>query len=317
MSLFERFLNVIRIGDDDYDDDDYDEDDDLEEDDEEEDFEEERPSKLFNMKFRKKSRDEVEEDNEEEDEEDEEEDDEEVEEKPRRSFFPFGSRKKTSREEEEDEEDDEEEEDEEEEEEEPPRSARRSSERRSSAKQRERKQRARRDNTASRQFNSGYSQAGQSSYSSAGQSSYSSAGQSSYSQNMYSSTGTGYKTEDIDWSSFVTQKPGKKPRPQRKRNTGARVRVEVIVPKSMEDTQDIAELLMSDAAVILNLEFIDVDTARRIVDFSCGACYALDGGVQQVSNYVYILTPVNVEVSGDFTSMFSNFFDFADKRSVY
>ena len=140
----------------------------------------------------------------------------------------------------------------------------------------------------------------------------------------YSSAGTtagrtGYRgqSDEIDWSSFVTQKPGVKPRTHKKRNTGARVRVEVIVPKSMEDTQDIAELLMSDAAVILNLEFIDVDTARRIVDFSCGACYALDGGVQQVSNYVYILTPVNVEVSGDFTSMFSNFFDFTSKRSVY
>lgn len=303
MSLFDRLLGAIRLGDDELDDDDYDEDDELdEEDDEDEDFEEDKPNKLFNMKFRKKSRDT--EYDEEDDEEDE--DEEEEEEKPRRSFFSFGSRKKKASR---DEEDDDEDEDEEEEEEAP--RARRTSERKSS-RSRDRRSQPRRD-TSARQSQSGYTSA---------QSTYTSSG--SYSSAAYSSAGTtagrtGYRgqSDEIDWSSFVTQKPGVKPRTHKKRNTGARVRVEVIVPKSMEDTQDIAELLMSDAAVILNLEFIDVDTARRIVDFSCGACYALDGGVQQVSNYVYILTPVNVEVSGDFTSMFSNFFDFTSKRSVY
>ena len=58
MSLFDRLLGAIRLGDDELDDDDYDEDDELdEEDDEDEDFEEDKPNKLFNMKFRKKSRD--------------------------------------------------------------------------------------------------------------------------------------------------------------------------------------------------------------------------------------------------------------------
>ena len=304
MSLFDRLLGAIRLGDDDeLDDDDYDEDDELdEEDDEEEDFEEDKPNKLFSMKFRKKSRDTEYDEEDDEDSDDEEDDEEEEEDKPRRSFFPFGGRKKkASRVEEEDDED--------EEEEEPPRS-RRSSERKSS-RTRDRRSQPRRD-TSARQSQSSYTSS---------QSTYSSG---SYSSAAYSSAGTasgrtGYRSQsdEIDWSSFVTQKPGVKPKSHKKRNTGARVRVEVIVPKSMEDTQDIAELLMSDAAVILNLEFIDVDTARRIVDFSCGACYALDGGVQQVSNYVYILTPVNVEVSGDFTSMFSNFFDFTSKRSVY
>ena len=309
MSLFDRLLGAIRLGDDELDDDDYDEDDELdEEDDEDEDFEEDKPNKLFNMKFRKKSRD-TEYDEEDEEDSDEEDEDEE-EEKPRRSFFSFGSRKKKASRDEEDDDEDEEDDENEEEEEEAPR-ARRTSERKSS-RSRDRRSQPRRD-TSARQSQSGYTSA---------QSTYTSSG--SYSSATYSSAGTtagrtGYRSQsdEIDWSSFVTQKPGVKPRTHKKRNTGARVRVEVIVPKSMEDTQDIAELLMSDAAVILNLEFIDVDTARRIVDFSCGACYALDGGVQQVSNYVYILTPVNVEVSGDFTSMFSNFFDFTSKRSVY
>ena len=309
MSLFDRLLGAIRLGDDDeLDDDDYDEDDELdEEDDEEEDFEEDKPNKLFSMKFRKKSRDTEYDEEDDEDSDDEEDDEEEEEDKPRRSFFPFGGRKKkASRVEEEDDEDEEDDE----EEEEPPRS-RRSSERKAS-RTRDRRSQPRRD-TSARQSQSSYTSS---------QSAYSSSG--SYSSAAYSSAGTtsgrtGYRSQgdEIDWSSFVTQKPGVKPKSHKKRNTGARVRVEVIVPKSMEDTQDIAELLMSDAAVILNLEFIDVDTARRIVDFSCGACYALDGGVQQVSNYVYILTPVNVEVSGDFTIMFSNFFEFSSKRSVY
>ena len=312
MSLFDRLLGAIRLGDDDeLDDDDYDEDDELdEEDDEEEDFEEDKPNKLFSMKFRKKSRDTEYDEEDDEDSDDEEDDEEEEEDKPRRSFFPFGGRKKKASRVEEEDDEDEEEDEEEEEEEEPPRS-RRSSERKAS-RTRDRRSQPRRD-TSARQSQSSYTSS---------QSAYSSSG--SYSSAAYSSAGTtsgrtGYRSQgdEIDWSSFVTQKPGVKPKSHKKRNTGARVRVEVIVPKSMEDTQDIAELLMSDAAVILNLEFIDVDTARRIVDFSCGACYALDGGVQQVSNYVYILTPVNVEVSGDFTSMFSNFFEFSSKRSVY
>lgn len=55
MSLFDRLLGAIRLGDDELDDDDYDEDDELdEEDDEDEDFEEDKPNKLFNMKFREK-----------------------------------------------------------------------------------------------------------------------------------------------------------------------------------------------------------------------------------------------------------------------
>ena len=308
MSLFDRFLGAIRLGDDDYDDDDdYNEDDELDEEDDE-DFEEERPSKLFSKKFRKKSKDTESDDidDEEPDEDEEDEEDDEEEEKPRRFFF-FGGRKKASRDdEEEDEEDEEDDEDNDtDEEEEAPRTSRRSSGRSSKSSDRKRTRRE----TSNWQAQNNYTSSAHSSYSSMGTGTYSSAGASS--------ARTGYQAQDIDWSSFVTQKPGKKQRQQRRQNTGAKVRVEVIVPKSMEDTQDIAELLMYDSAVILNLEFIDVDTARRIVDFSCGACYALNGGVQQVSNYVYILTPVNVEVSGDFTSMFTNFFDYASKRSLY
>ena len=75
--------------------------------------------------------------------------------------------------------------------------------------------------------------------------------------------------------------------------------VSVIRPTSMENTREIADTLLSNCTVVLNLEGIDVELAQRIIDFACGTCYAIDGSLQKVSSYIFILTPSNVEISGD------------------
>ena len=75
--------------------------------------------------------------------------------------------------------------------------------------------------------------------------------------------------------------------------------VSVIRPTSMENTREIADTLLSNCTVVLNLEGIDVELAQRIIDFACGTCYAIDGSLQKVSSYIFILTPANVEISGD------------------
>ena len=68
----------------------------------------------------------------------------------------------------------------------------------------------------------------------------------------------------------------------------------VIRPTSMEDTREIADTLVDNSTVILNLEGIDMELAQRIIDFTSGACYSLGGTLQKVSSYIFILGPYNV-----------------------
>ena len=74
----------------------------------------------------------------------------------------------------------------------------------------------------------------------------------------------------------------------------------VIKPRSMEDTHEITETLQENCTVVLNMEGIDMDLAQRIIDFSSGSCYALHGGLLKISNYIIIITPKGVDISGDF-----------------
>ena len=52
-------------------------------------------------------------------------------------------------------------------------------------------------------------------------------------------------------------------------------------------------------AAILNFEGLDVDLAQRIIDFACGTCVAIDGNLRRISNYIFIVTPKSVDISGD------------------
>lgn len=99
--------------------------------------------------------------------------------------------------------------------------------------------------------------------------------------------------------------------PMRNRRTGgsANMFVSVIRPTSMEDTRDIADTLLERSTVVLNLEGIDVDLAQRIIDFTSGACYYGGGSLQKVSSYIFILTPSNVEISGDFQEILNGALD--------
>mgnify|MGYP000358665604 FL=1 len=73
----------------------------------------------------------------------------------------------------------------------------------------------------------------------------------------------------------------------------------VIKPTTMEEAREIADTLVDNSTVILNLEGIDVELAQRIIDFTSGACYSLGGSLQQVSSYIFVLGPYNVDITGD------------------
>lgn len=79
-----------------------------------------------------------------------------------------------------------------------------------------------------------------------------------------------------------------------------------IKPKGMDDTQEIADTLLAGCTVFLNLEGLDVDLAQRVFDFCCGACYAVGGTLQKASNYIFIMAPANVDISGDFQQVMDN-----------
>lgn len=90
---------------------------------------------------------------------------------------------------------------------------------------------------------------------------------------------------------------------------GNDMQVCVIKPTTIEDSREVTETLLSGRAVILNLEGLDVEVAQRIIDFTSGSCFAINGNLQKVSNYIFIITPPNVEISGDFQNILTGAFD--------
>lgn len=77
------------------------------------------------------------------------------------------------------------------------------------------------------------------------------------------------------------------------------VRVHLVIPKSFNDAQDVADKFKDSIPVILNLQSADTDLSKRLIDFSSGLTYARDGGMQRIADKVFLLTPNNVEVSAE------------------
>lgn len=75
--------------------------------------------------------------------------------------------------------------------------------------------------------------------------------------------------------------------------------VNVIKPHSFEDSQEICNMLLANRPVIVNLEGFDPDDAQRIMDFISGCIYAINGKYHQISKYIFIFSPENIDISGD------------------
>ena len=75
--------------------------------------------------------------------------------------------------------------------------------------------------------------------------------------------------------------------------------VALVVPKSFNDAQQIADKLKSGVPVIINMQTADADLTRRLIDFASGLTYALDGSMQRVADRVFLLTPAAVRVSAE------------------
>lgn len=111
-----------------------------------------------------------------------------------------------------------------------------------------------------------------------------------------------YDLEDaiVKETKTVSKQTSSKVTPITRRRAGGNMEVCVIKPTSFEDAREITETLLSGRAVVLNFEGLDVDMAQRIIDFTCGTCVAIDGNLRKISNYIFIVTPKSVDITGDF-----------------
>ncbi|MCG8499324.1 MAG: cell division protein SepF [Firmicutes bacterium] len=89
-------------------------------------------------------------------------------------------------------------------------------------------------------------------------------------------------------------------------HTTAQLKVIVMQPESFDEAKDIADHLKSKKPVVINLEDVEKEIARRIVDFLSGSVYALDGNIQKVSNGIFLVAPYNVDIMGDFKDELRN-----------
>jgi cell division inhibitor SepF len=81
--------------------------------------------------------------------------------------------------------------------------------------------------------------------------------------------------------------------------SAASVRVHLVLPRSFNDAQQVADKFKEGIPVILNLQGADAELSKRLIDFTSGLTYALNGGMQRVADRVFLLTPPNVEVSAE------------------
>ena len=115
------------------------------------------------------------------------------------------------------------------------------------------------------------------------------------------------KEKDNDKEKPVKTTPKVTPIRQSRKSSSGNMEVCVIKPTSVEDAREITETLLNGRTVVLNVEGLDVEIAQRIIDFTSGSTFAISGNLQKISNYIFIITPASVDISGDFLSLVDSF----------
>ena len=77
------------------------------------------------------------------------------------------------------------------------------------------------------------------------------------------------------------------------------IKMVISQPTSFEQSEEICGFLKEKKSVIVNLEYVNKDVARRIVDFISGGVYALDAHIQKVSNSIFLIAPINYEITNE------------------
>ncbi len=117
--------------------------------------------------------------------------------------------------------------------------------------------------------------------------------------------------EELDEEAVIepaSTKTVTEPAPQQKQQTrtgtsvkldGAALELKVVKPERYDTVPQIADHLLNRRTVVLNLEVTNKETSRRIIDFLSGVAYAIDGRLSKVAVNTYIITPANINVSGE------------------
>ena len=131
-----------------------------------------------------------------------------------------------------------------------------------------------------------------------------------------------YPDDDVDTGAFISSdsfdsQEDRVAKPQRRavRNpedkvvnihTTAQLQVVLAKPEKFEEVRGIADNLNEKRTVVLNLESVSKDVARRLIDFLTGVAYANNGQIKRVANSTFIITPYNVDVMGDLLDELEN-----------
>ncbi|MBR5452159.1 MAG: cell division protein SepF [Clostridia bacterium] len=100
---------------------------------------------------------------------------------------------------------------------------------------------------------------------------------------------------------YFAKKTAKAEAPERKTATGlgGGIQVVIVKPERYEDAPSIGEHICAKKTVVLNLESASKETSKRLMDFISGVAFANKGLIKRVANSTFIITPSNVDVSGD------------------
>ena len=93
--------------------------------------------------------------------------------------------------------------------------------------------------------------------------------------------------------------------------------VKVIRPQTFNEAQIVAEFLKEGKTIVVNLEGIEIGKAQRIIDFTSGATFAISGNLQKISNYIFLVTPTNVDISGDLQDLLNTSLDSSSMRTRF
>lgn len=89
-------------------------------------------------------------------------------------------------------------------------------------------------------------------------------------------------------------------------SSGKDMEVCIIKPNNIGEAQQACSLLMGNHPVVVNLEGIDTLEAQRIMDFICGCIFAVSGNMCQISRFIFIFSPKDVDISGDYVKGLEN-----------
>jgi cell division inhibitor SepF len=118
--------------------------------------------------------------------------------------------------------------------------------------------------------------------------------------NGSASNGHGHSPRERDRDRVNADRSANQPRPRPnvvRPMSAPAAKPHVVAPASFTDAQEVADEFKRSVPVIVNLQGVERDLMRRIIDFSSGLCYGLGGQMERVANHVYLLTPSDVEVS--------------------